>query len=164
MGAIDLDLLWVELRLMETRSADNVRDFVCDRILFRHGSPQSIHSDHARKLVERMMMRLAATFDYSVTSTSGYCPSSNSTMESFWQFFNVCLRLLSNAEYVNVKSHIQHIAWAWNTTHSSLTTVRPFEVMHGVTPVTLKNSLVLNALSTKVMNVANICAAASAYA
>lgn len=85
-------------------------------------------------------------------------------MESFWQFFNVCLRLLSDAKHVDVKSHIQHIAWAWNTMYSSSTSVRPFEVMRGVTPVTLTDSLVLNASSTKVMNVDNICAAASAYA
>ena len=152
LGAIDLDSLWVELHLMEMRSADNVRDFVRDRILFRHGSPQSIYSDHARELVGRVMMRLAATFDYSVTSTGGYCLSGNSTMELFWQFFNVCLRLLSDAEYVDGKSDIQHTAWAWNTTHSSSTSVRPFEVMHGMTPVTLTDLLVLNASSTKVMN------------
>lgn len=82
-----------------------------------------------------------------------------------WAFFyNVFLRLLSDVEYVDLKYHIQHIAWAWNTTHNSSTSVRPFEVMHGVTPVTLTNLLVLNALSTKVMNVDNIREAASAYA
>ena len=106
LGAIDLDSLWVELRLMETRSVDNVRDFVRDRIFFRHGSPQSIHSDHARELIGRVMTHLAATFNFSVTSTGGYCPSGNLTMKSFWQFFNVCLRLLSDAGYVGVKSHI----------------------------------------------------------
>ena len=36
--------------------------------------------------------------------------------------------------------------------------------MHIVTPVTLLVLLVLNASSNKVMNVDNICAAASAYA
>ena len=71
---------------MKTRSTDNVRDFVRDRILFRHGTPQSINSDHAHKLVGRVMMRLAATFDYSVTSMGGYYPSDNLTMESFCHF------------------------------------------------------------------------------
>lgn len=62
LGAIDLDSLWVELRLMETRSSDNVRYFVRDQILYRHGSPQSIHSDHARELVGCVTKRLATTF------------------------------------------------------------------------------------------------------
>ena len=75
------------MRLVESRSADNVRDFVRDRILFWHGTQQSIHSDHARELIGRVMTRLAETFDYSVTSTGGYCPSGNSTIESFWHFF-----------------------------------------------------------------------------
>ena len=40
LGAIDLDSLWVELRLIETISTDNVRDFVRDRKKFQYGFPQ----------------------------------------------------------------------------------------------------------------------------
>ena len=51
LGAIDLDSLFVELRVMKQRTALNVERFVRDRILFKHGIPNIIHSDHARELI-----------------------------------------------------------------------------------------------------------------
>lgn len=138
---------------MENRSADNVRDFLRGRILFRNGTPKLIHSDHACKLVGHVITRLAVMFDYSVTSTNSYCLSCNLTIASFWQFCNVCLHFLSNANYVDVKSYVQHIAWAWNTTYSSSISVWPFKIMHGVTPVMLTDSLELSMPSTNTINV-----------
>ena len=99
LGAIDLDSLYIELAIMQHRTATNVMRFVRDRILLRHGAPNSIHSDHAHELIGRVMTDLAATFNYVNTSTGGYCPTGNSVIESFWQYFNVCLRDLLDAEY-----------------------------------------------------------------
>ena len=84
LGTIDLDSLHVELALMQHRTAKNVMRFVRDRILLTHGTPNSIHSDHARELIGRVMTNLAETFYYVNTSTGGYCPTGNSTIESFW--------------------------------------------------------------------------------
>ena len=87
----------------------------------------------------------------------------NSVIESFWSYFNICLRDLSDAEYANIEDHLQHIAWAWNTTIHTTTGVRPFEVMTGTSPVTLTDALVLP-LTTGPVNMSNIRAAARAYA
>ena len=111
LGAIDPDSLHIELAIMQHRTATNVMHFVRDRILLRHSTPNSIHSNYARELVGRVMTDLAATFNYVNTSTGGYCPTGNSVIESFWQYFNVCWRYLSDAEYENIKEHIQNIAW-----------------------------------------------------
>ena len=163
LGAIDLDSYHVELAVMEHRTAENVMRFVRDRILFDKGTPQSIHSDHARELIGRVMTDLAKTFGYINTSTGGYCPMGNSVIESFWSYFNICLRDLSDAEYANIGDHLQHIAWAWNTTVHTTTGVRPFEVMTGTSPVTLTDALVLPP-TTGPVNMSNIRAAARAYA
>jgi len=128
---------------MDHRTAENVQAFVRDRILFRHGTPTSIHSDHARELIGAVMTRLANTFGYINTSTGGYCPMGNSVIESFWQYFNICVRNLSDEEYKNMNAHLQHIAWAWNTTVHVTTGERPFEINTGTSPVTLADSLVL---------------------
>ena len=80
LGAIDLDSYHVELAVMEHRTAENVKRFVRDRILFDKGTPHSIHSDHARELIGRVMTDLAKTFGYINTSTGGYCPMGNSVI------------------------------------------------------------------------------------
>ena len=164
LGAIDLDSLHIELAIMQHRTATNVMHFVRDRILLRHGTPNSIHSDHARELVGRVMTDLAATFNYVNTSTGGYCPTGNSVIESFWQYFNVCLRDLSDAEYENIEEHIQNIAWVWNTTTRSSIGARPFEVMTGTSPVTISDSLVLPPPINDTVNMYNIRHASAAYA
>jgi len=149
---------------MQHRTATNVMRFVRDRILLRHGTPNSIHSDHARELVGRVMTDLAATFNYVNTSTGGYCPTGNSVIESFWQYFNVCLRDLSDAEYENIEEHVQNIAWVWNTTTRSSIGARPFEVMTGTPPVTISDSLVLPPPVNDTLNMYNIRHASAAYA
>ena len=164
LGAIDLDSLHVELALFAHRTAKNVKTFVRDRILLTHGTPKSLHSDHAREFVGMAMTDLARTFKYLNTSTGGYCPTGNSTIESFWQYFNVCLRNLSDAEYENVEDHLQNIAWVWNTTVRSSTTARPFEVMTGTSPVTITDSLVLPPPTNNTLNMSNIRESSAAYA
>ena len=97
---------------MQHRTAENVLTFVRDRILCRSWTPASIHPDHARELIGSVMTRLANTFGYINTSTGGYCPMGNSVIESFWQYFNICVRNLTDKEYENIDEHLQHIAWA----------------------------------------------------
>ena len=80
LGAIDLDSLHVILAIMQHRTANNVYAFVRDRILLTHGAPKSLHSDHARELVGRVMTDLARAFTYVNTSTGGYCPTGSSTI------------------------------------------------------------------------------------
>ena len=84
LGAIDKDSLHVELAIMAHRTAKNVKAFIRDRILFRAGTPATIHSDHARELIGSVMTMLANTFGYINTSTGGYCAMGNSVIESFW--------------------------------------------------------------------------------
>ena len=83
LGAIDSDSFHIKLSIMEHHLAENVKRFVHNRILFRAGTPAIIHSDHARKLVGRVMTELAKNVGYVNTSTGGYCPMGNSIIELF---------------------------------------------------------------------------------
>jgi hypothetical protein len=163
LGAIDLDSFHVKLSIMEHRAAENVKRFVRDRILFRAGTPFSIHSDHARKLVGCVMTELANNFGYINTSTGGYCPMGNSIIEQFWSYFNICVRNLTDKQYQNIADHIQHIAWAWNITVHGTLGVRPSEVMTGTSSVTLTDAMVLPPLINADINLGNIREAAAAY-
>ena len=108
------------------------------------------------------MTNLARTFGYVNTSTGGYCPTGNSTIGSFWQYFNIFLRDLSDEQYGNIDEHILNIAWVWNTTMRSSIDARPFEVMTGTSPVTLSDSAVLPAPIGQTLDMNNIREASSA--
>ena len=92
LRAIDLDSFHVELSVIEHRTAEDLKGFVRNRILFWVDTPAIIHSDHARELIGRVMTQLANTFGYVNTSTGGYCPMGNSVIESFWSYVNICIR------------------------------------------------------------------------
>ena len=137
LGLIDLDSLWVELVCLDSREAEGVANAIRDRILFRHGTPDQIHSDHAREFVGKALTSLARKHGYMNTTTGGYCPTGNSTIESFWQFFGTCIRDLSDADYADARRHVQRMAWAWNITESDSLSCSPFQIMHGSEPRTI---------------------------
>ena len=163
LGLIDLDSLWVELYYTETRDAESVRRAVCDRILHRHGTPRRIHSDHAKEFVGRVMSRLAKERGYRNTSTGGYSPTGNATIESFWSFLGLCLRNLSDEDYLEAEMHLQEMAWAWNTSHSNSLGVTPFEVMTGTKPRTVAGSAMMDDGADGAIDLDSIRKAAAEY-
>ena len=62
LGMIDLDSLWVELVHLPDRSAKGVERAIRDQILFRHGTPDQIQSDHAREFIGHMLTSLAKKY------------------------------------------------------------------------------------------------------
>ena len=62
LGAIDMDMSHMELKLMKRRTAENVKRLIRDWILFRHGTPNHLHGDHAKKLIGSVMTTLANMF------------------------------------------------------------------------------------------------------
>jgi hypothetical protein len=63
-----------------------------------------------------------------------------------------------------VEEHLQHIAWAWNTTVHATTGLRPFEICTGASPVTLADALILPPPNTSNINIHDIRVSAVAYA
>ena len=124
----------MELAACKTRGATEVEATVEKHILFRHGVPDVINSDHAQEFVDKVMNTLATDHGYTIKTTGGYLPQGNSTMERFWDFFALCLRQMSGKEYKNIKRYLPAIAWAWNSTISDSLSVRPFKVMTGAIP------------------------------
>jgi hypothetical protein len=112
LGLIDLDSLHVELVATSNRTAEVVRKAVKDRVLERHGKLDELRSDHAREFVGQVMSMLKQQYGYLHTTTGGYSATGNATMERFWAFLGLCLRLLSDEEYQQYEEYLQEVAWA----------------------------------------------------
>ena len=151
LGLIDLDSLWVELIHMDSRTAANVEAAVRDRILFRHGTPNQIQSDHAQEFVGKVMTSLAKNKEVRIHEhhDGRLLPDGQlHDRELLWSFLGVCLRDMTDAQYDNFDDHLQRIAWAWNVTDSESLSVSPFEVMTGTVPRTLPASAMQTAWMT----------------
>jgi hypothetical protein len=75
---------------------------------------------------------LAKAADIKTTTTLGHNARGNATIEVWWRFWNRCLRLLSDEQYLRWPDFAQSIAFAHNTaTHEGLNMITPFSVYHG---------------------------------
>ena len=148
LGIIDADSKYVEIVPCKDRTTKTVLQAIKDRILYTHGTPRVIHSDHAREFVSAAAKQLAEQEGYEATTTLGHYARGNSTIESFWRFFGRCLRIMSDDEYLDMKNQTQPIAWAWNTSVSDTTSVSPFEMMTGCKPVNSTERLMKSVRTT----------------
>lgn len=55
-----------------------------DGALFRHGYFESLRTDHARELIERIMTGLKNQVGFEATTTGGYNAKGNFTMDDGW--------------------------------------------------------------------------------
>ena len=136
LGIIDLDSLYVELYGSTDRTSDTVVRALESRVLYRYGTPREIRSDHAAEFVGRAAEGLSRSHGYKITTTQGYHPTGNSTIESFWRYLGRCLRSLSDEEYKNLSRYLPAIQWSWNISSSRTSSVTPFEIQHGAKPIT----------------------------
>ena len=77
---------------------------------------------------------------------------------------NICLRNLSDDQYVNIRDHIQNVTSGWNFTVRKTTGFRPFEIMTGTTPVTLGDTAVLGTPSNGDLDIQQIRESLKAFA
>jgi len=131
LGVIDKDSLHIELFGLDDRSAEGVARCIRDTIVFRHGAPVEVTSDHAREFIGRVMQDLAVECKFRIGTTKGHNATGNALIERFWAYMNKCLRALTDEQYLNFKEFLQRIAWGWNSSNSESLTVSPFNVMTG---------------------------------
>ena len=89
------NLIFLELLLLVSNMrciAENVKRFIRDGILFRHGARRQWHSDHATKLLGLVVITLANTHSAIriCKLAGGYWPMGNSMIEPFWAYFDIC--------------------------------------------------------------------------
>jgi hypothetical protein len=105
-------------------------------IWFTRGSPDLIHSDAAPELLSALLAAVLDATGTQHTTTCGHNAQSNGEIESWWRFWNRCMKLLSPAEYLNWPLFSQRICFAYNSApHESLGGLCPFELDFGSPPV-----------------------------
>ena len=163
LGLIDLDSTHVELFYHSARSAEKCKVALRDGILNRHGRFDELRSDHAREFVGRALSMLKEEVNYLHTTTGGYSPRGNSTMERFWRFLGKAIKSLTDEQYQNIQDYIQAMAFAWNTTMSESLSVSPFEVMTGTRARTIADGFLTKSRTTSDLNPSSITAAAAEF-
>jgi hypothetical protein len=121
---------------LKDRTAPTFVPTLLDAIWFTRGAPDVIHTDAAPELMSDLLAAVLASTGTQHTTTCGHNAQSNGEIESWWRFWNRCLKLLSPSEYLQWPSFSQRICFAYNSvSHESLGGPCPFEMDYGSPPV-----------------------------
>ena len=133
LALIDTSARYVEVLPLKDREAASFVPPFLDRIVFRHGPPDVLHSDAAPEFLSEILRILAETLNTSTTTTMGHNAKANATVEIFWRYWNRCMRILPDDHYKRWPEFASRITYAYNTApHESLGGISPFEIYHGV--------------------------------
>ena len=133
LALVDTSARYVEVIPLEDREATTFIPPFLDRIAFRHGPPDVLHSDAAPEFLSEVPRLLAETLNTATTTTMGHDAKANATVEMFWRCWNRCMRLLPDDLYRRWPEFTSRITCDYNTApHESLGGASPCEIYHGV--------------------------------
>jgi transposase InsO family protein len=103
---------------------------------FRRGPPTTIHSDAAPEFLSDLLTSIHAVTGPHRTTTLEHDPASNGELESWWRYWNRCMRFLTPAQYLQWSQFAQRICYAYNSSpHSALDQISPLEMDSSFTPL-----------------------------
>jgi transposase InsO family protein len=147
---IDPTSRYVVVIPLRDRQASTWLQAFLDRIVFTFGAPDVLHSDDAPEFQSEALQLLAKSVDIKTTTTLGHNARGNSTIEVWWRFWNRCLRLLSDENYLRWPEFASRIAFSYNTApHEGIGSVTAFQIFHGTNP---RNTLASSLADPPVIN------------
>ena len=121
---------------LPNRLATTLAPALLNEVHFRRGPPTTIHSDAAPEFLSELLTSIHAITGTHRTTTLGHDPASNGELESWWRYWNRCMRFLTPAQYLLWPQFAQRICYAYNSSpHSALDQISPFEMDTGFPPL-----------------------------
>ena len=130
--AIDLCSREVTLWFVKNRDSETVAKCLLTGLIFQNGVPMTFRSDAAKEFTQGVVGSLNRYLGIDHISTGGYNARANAIVERFMQTLNAMLRKCNNESYNNIKDYLPAIAFAHNTSYSSVLEATPFECGHGL--------------------------------
>ena len=134
--AVDLSSHRLVLFSCAGRDASTLRALILSRVIHVYGVPLRWRTDHAQELIGRVMTQLFSSLGTVTSTTASYHPQGNASAERAMRFVNVCLTLLSDAQYALWPDFLSAFECAWNSHTVSSIGCSPFEADHGTPMLT----------------------------
>jgi hypothetical protein len=118
---------------LPNRNAYTLAPALLNELYFRRGAPDILHSDAAPEFLSHLMTAIYTALGTTRTTTLGHDPSSNGELESWWRYWNRCMRFLNPTQYLQWPLYAQRICYAYNSTpHASIGNTSPNEMDSGL--------------------------------
>src|SRR5437762_1963245 len=128
--ATDYLTKWPEAKAMREATAENVIEFIYERIICRHGCLKVILSDRGTHFRNRIVDGLCERFEIKHKLSSPYHPQTNGLVERFNRTLCESLAKVSEKED-EWDEHIESVLFAYRTIKHNTTKKTPFYMVYG---------------------------------
>ena len=118
------------MRFLPDRKQDGVAKALLTGLIFQKGVPLLFRNDEASEFVHGVVAAMNRYLGIDQISTGGHNPRSNAVVERFMQTLNGMLRKCSDQEYKDIKTFLQAMAFAHNTSFNSVLNYQMLEEHH----------------------------------
>ena len=122
---------YVEIVAIPAKHELVIARVLVERIYLRHGAPGVIVTDKGPEFVNQLCTQLCILLNIGRISTVAYNPRSNGLVEQHNHTLKAMLAVYCNRYQDDWDVHLQHVAFAYNTTISSATGFTPFCMLFG---------------------------------
>lgn len=131
---------YAEIKGTHTQNAEEVSKFLLERIVTKHGPPQTILSDRGLGFRSQVVTNLLKSLDIKQQLTTAYHPQCNGSVEKLNSTILSILRTMLTKDnmdkWYDLLPYVQYI---YNTTPSHPRGLSPFEIVYGRKPPPIMN-------------------------
>jgi len=131
---IDSFSKYVELQILNDKSASEVAKGLFDSWIVRHGAPTEIITDNGREYDNELWRNLHDLFGIKRTRVSALHPASQGLVERFMRVFNTYFRTVLQEHPGDWMDYIAALQLSYNTTVQASTLFTPWRIAKGVDP------------------------------
>ena len=110
--------------------------FFFNQIIARFGIPKEIVTGHGSHFQNSMMTELTTMLEFRQEHSSSFYPQANGQVEAVNKTLKTILKRTINAACSNWHIMLYLALWAYRTNVKTATGFSPFQLIHGVEPVT----------------------------
>lgn len=133
--AIDLFTKWVEVDVIKAQTSENVKQFILQHIVYRHGCPAIIRSDNGPGFVSAAISEFYDDYQIHQSTSAPFHPESNGAAERFIRTLKQILKGFKLEAPRDLKRFLNIAASAYRMVPHRSNGISPFVMMYGREPI-----------------------------
>ena len=129
--AVDYLTKWAEIASLNTGTADEVARFSANKIVLRHGAPNSIVSDHGKCFVAELTQEVLKLQETNHLTPTSYHPQTNGLCERLNHTLAGMLSMYISSDHRNWDAILPFVTFTYNRFKQESTRYTPFFLLYG---------------------------------
>lgn len=131
IASVDYLTRYAETRATASGTAADVASFLLERIILRHGAPQTLLSDRGAAFLSETVQNILRLSNIVHSTTTPYHPQTNGLTERLNRTLAEMMSMYVTADHKNWDVILPYVTYAYNTARQSTTGFSPYYLLYG---------------------------------